>query len=62
MRQSVLIVAGLLATLELFVIDCQLAASIDRLSRTKPSPEIAMAANPALKYISKVSPYMRSER
>jgi len=42
--------------------DQQLAANIDRLSLIKPSPELALASDPALKYISEDSPYMRSER
>lgn len=62
MRQSPLIIVGILTTFELFVIDQQLAASAEGLSRTKPLSQMKMAADPALKYISEDSPYMRSER
>jgi hypothetical protein len=62
MKRTFLIVAGILMTLELLVFDQQLAANLDRLSHTSPSPELALASDPALKYISEDSPYMRSER
>ncbi len=62
MTRTLLIVAGILMTLELYMIDQQLAAGIVRLLRTRPSGQATLAANPALKYISEDSPYMRSER
>ena len=62
MKRTLLIVAGLLMTLELLMFDRQLAANIDRFSHINPSPQMVLAADPALKYISEDSPYMRSER
>ena len=62
MKRTLLIVAGILMTVELLMFDQQLAANIDRLSHINPSPQLALASNPALKYISEDSPYMRSER
>ena len=62
MKRTLLIVAGILMTLELLMFDQQLAANLDRLSHPNPSPELALASDPALKYISEDSPYMRSER
>lgn len=59
MKRTLLIVAGILMTLELLMFDQQLAANINRLN---PSPELALASDPALKYLSEDSPYMRSER
>jgi hypothetical protein len=62
MRRTLLIVAGMLMTFELLLFDQQLAANIDRLSHISPSRQLALASDPALKYISEDSPYMRSER
>jgi hypothetical protein len=58
MKRTLLIVAGILTTLELLMFDQQLSASIERLSHINPSPQMVLAADPALKYISEDSPYM----
>ena len=62
MKRTLLIVAAIVTTLGLLMFDQQLAANIDRLSHTNPSPQLALASDPALKYISEDNPYMRSER
>ena len=62
MKRTLLIAAGILTTVELLMFDQQLAANIDRLSHINPSAQLALASDPALKYISEDSPYMRSER
>jgi hypothetical protein len=62
MTRTLLVTAGMLITFELFLVDKQLTSGTDRLAQIKLSPEVALAADPALKYISEDSPYMRSER
>jgi hypothetical protein len=62
MTRTLLIAAGALITLELFLVDQELDSGINRLSKLTPSRQIALAADPSLKYVSEDSPYMRSER
>ncbi len=62
MTRTLLVTAGMLITLELLLVDKQLTSGTDWLVQIKLSPEVALAADPALKYISEDSPYMRSER
>ena len=49
MKRTLLIVAGILMTLELLMFDQQLSANIDRLSHINPSSQLALASDPALK-------------
>jgi len=62
MTRTLLIAAGALITLELFLVDLELDSGINRLSKLTPSRQIMLAADPALKFVSEDSPYMRSER
>lgn len=62
MTRTLLVTAGMLITLELLLVDKQLTSGTDWLVQIKLSPEVALAADSALKYISEDSPYMRSER
>jgi hypothetical protein len=64
MKRTLVIIAGILMTLELLTFDHQRAPNRDQLSYTNPSPEpeLVLASDPALRYISEDSPYMRSER
>jgi hypothetical protein len=62
MTRTLLIAAGALITLELFLVNQELDSGINGLSKLTPSRQITLAADPALKYVSEDSPYMRSER
>lgn len=62
MTRVLLIVAGTLVTLELFLVDQNLASGTKHLSQLTSSRQILLAADPSLKYVSEDSPYMRSER
>jgi hypothetical protein len=53
---------GSLIFLVLFIKDGEFKAGVDRLSRTKISPQSELDADPDLKLVSERSPYMRSER
>jgi hypothetical protein len=46
----------------LFIKDGEFKAGVDRLSRTKISPQSELDADPDLKLVSERSPYMRTER
>jgi hypothetical protein len=57
-----LAVAGTLAFSILFLADRERKASVDRLSKYKPAPHVALEADPDLRQQTERSPYMRNER
>jgi hypothetical protein len=63
MARCLLIAAGMLITLGLFLVAESLESGTGGLSsQLKTSRQIRLAADPSLKYASQDSPYMRSER
>jgi len=63
MARCLLIAAGMLITLGLFLVAESLESGTgDLSSQLKTSRQIRLAADPSLKYASQDSPYMRSER
>ena len=63
MARILLIAAGALVTVGLFLVDQKLDSGTGGLSsQFHTSRQIRIAADPSLKYESEDSPYMRSER
>lgn len=62
MTRILLIVTGILMMLDTLVLDQRLRAGKGVASFRSPASQMALAADPAMKYISENSPYMRSER
>lgn len=61
MTRIPLIVVGIFMMLVL-VLGQRLQAGMELASTRNPSSQMALAADPKMKYISENSPYMRSER
>jgi len=62
MTRALLVLAGLLVTLVLYIIDQDLTAEIEGPARIERSRPITLSADPSLKSISEHSGFMRSER